>query len=112
MSDDPFDDPEFAGWADDVLTGMYPRMKDKAVVMSILPEEPSRGDVKLWVEIGAALMLDKPLILMVDRDTVVPEKLAHCADEIVRANIGDPDAAGLVHDAIERVMKRREQRDS
>lgn len=110
MSDDPFDDPSFQEWSEGVISEMLPKMRESAVVASIIPESPSSSDVKLWVETGAALFLGKPLVLIVTGDTVVPDKLARVADEIVRIDsLGAANAGEQISTAIRRTIERVER---
>lgn len=107
MSDDVFDDPAFEEWAKDVVETMLPKMRDSAVVASIIPEHPSKSDVKIWVETGAALFLGKPLILIHTGDHPIPEKLARVADEIVHVeNLMAANAGEQITTAIQRVIER------
>jgi len=86
--DDPFWGEEWDAYADHVLNEMLPKLKDSAYVMQLVPED-GRGDVKFWVELGASIMLDKPVMAVVFERAEVPEKLKLVADLIVRV----PDGA-------------------
>lgn len=88
MPTDPWDDPQARRWSRDVLTNMVPKLRESAISLSLVPTDPSEGDVKFAVEFGFSIMLDKPIILMVRPGTVVPAKMLAVADEIVEY---DPD---------------------
>jgi nucleoside 2-deoxyribosyltransferase len=83
MSDDwTQHDPErWSEYARHVLDEMVPMMRDSAVVCSLVPT--GETDVKFAVELGMAIMLDKPIVLLVHSGTKVPARLARAADEIV-----------------------------
>lgn len=49
-------------------------------------------DVKMSVEVGAAILMDKPLILVVQSGIPVPDKIVRVADRIIEVDItGAPD---------------------
>jgi hypothetical protein len=75
-------DPDWwSEYAKHVLDEIVPMMRDSAVVCSLVPE--GEADVKFAVELGMALMLDKPIVLLVHSGVPVPARLARAADEIV-----------------------------
>jgi hypothetical protein len=63
-------------------------MEQSAFVMSLVPGE---ADIKFAVELGLAIMLDKPLMAVVMPGAEVPPKLRLVADRIVEADV-DVDA--------------------
>lgn len=101
---DPWNDPAAKRWIHHVLDEMEPKMASSAVVVSMVPED-REGDVKFWVELGASIMLGKPIIALVLGDREVPPKLALIADEVVRCPQGvDPAASDALAAAVERVL--------
>jgi hypothetical protein len=87
-----------------VIKEMAPKMETSALVISLVPED-REGDVKFWVELGASIMLDKPIIAVLLGDAPVPAKLAKVADEIVRCPNGvDPESSEELAAAIKRIM--------
>lgn len=60
-------------------------IENSAIVMSIATDEP---DIKWAVELGLAIHMDKPLIVMAQPGQVISEKLRRVADKVV---IGDLD---------------------
>lgn len=106
----PWDDPEVQAWAKRVREELVPMIQGSAISMSILPEDPEKVDVKMAVEVGLSLLLDKPLILMVRPGTIVPIRLARAADEIIEADLANPDGlAERVHDAMIRVLGEEDE---
>jgi hypothetical protein len=69
----------------------------------MMPLGDAKGDVKYWVELGASIMMDKPIIAMVESESQVPAKLRMVADEIVICPGGDFEAA---KDQLAAAMKR------
>jgi len=101
--DDWTKDPTAKRWIKQVLTDMVPKMKDSAIVCSILPDY--EGDVKFWVELGASIMLDKPIIIVAFEGRAVPEKLRRVADEIVICPDGvNPESTDELVAAFKRVL--------
>lgn len=116
MTDDDdgniWEEPEVREWADSVLTGMLPKMQESAVTISLVPES-GRGDVKFWVELGASIMLDKPIIAVTIGDAEIPGKLRQVADEVVRLESLDDTvgSARLLTAALGRVLHLKVERD-
>lgn len=85
-------DPDARAWVKGVLDDMAPKMAESAYVMQLVPTgEHSEGDVKFWVELGASIMMDKPILAVIVEGQKVPEKLKLVADRIVRVPPGPPD---------------------
>lgn len=103
------DDPTVVRWAKHVINDMAPGMEGSAVVMSLVPGgEHSLGDVKFWVELGAAIMMDKPIIAVCFSDRECPERLRRVADEVVVLEEGvTPEASEQMAEAIRRVVERQ-----
>lgn len=66
------------------------KMVDSAYVMQLVPKEDS-FDVKFATELGAAIMLDKPIMAVVMPGATVPSKLIQIADVIVTADLDTED---------------------
>jgi hypothetical protein len=101
---DPWQDPTTKAWVRHVLDDMLPKLQSSGAVISIAPGE-GEADVKYWVELGASIMFNKPLILTVFGDRPVPPKLLAVADEVVRLQDGvDPEGSRELAEAVKRVM--------
>lgn len=100
----PYDDPKFRAWADDRKDTVLTMLDDSAVSMAVLspPFTLERLDVSQALEIGASLLLDKPLILLVEAGTECPHGLAKAADRIVEIDrpLGSPSNARRIQQAI------------
>lgn len=92
MSDktDPFDSPEGRRWAKAVQDDLVPKLADSAVSLTVWT---GQVDAKIAVELGAAILLDKPIIIGVSPGVVVPEHLVRCADKIIELDITNPAKA-------------------
>lgn len=101
---DLWQEPTTKAWVRHVLDEMEPKLASSSLVVSLVPED-REGDVKFWVELGASIMYDKPIIAVVLGDGPVPAKLSAVADEIVRCPHGvDPASSDALKSAIERVL--------
>lgn len=101
MSDDPWKDPTAEAWARHVVDEMVPNLESSACAISLYPSDGGVGDVKYWVELGAMIMLDKPILVVVMGDSVIPPKLALVADEVCRLPEGaSPSGSDVLADAI------------
>src|SRR4051794_31604602 len=100
-------DPGAQEWLRHVLDEMVPKLEDSAICLSLAPGGKSVGDAKYWVELGATIMMDKPLIVLVADDRELPEHLVRVADEVVRLEHGidDPRGAKQLMDVVERMTK-------
>ncbi|MCC7423798.1 MAG: hypothetical protein IT428_26330 [Planctomycetaceae bacterium] len=63
-------------------------------------------DAKIAVELGAAILLDKPIIVAVVRGTEVPEKLRRLADSIVEVDPDNPADCVELHRAVVELVDR------
>jgi len=61
-------------------------MESSAYVMSVIPA-PGKVDVKFAVELGMAIMLDKPIIAMVQPGTPIPPRLRKVVDAVIVADL-------------------------
>lgn len=62
------------------------QMEKSAYVMSLVPDAKD-VDVKFAVELGLAIMLDKPILAIVQPGNLVPDRLRQVADAIVVADL-------------------------
>lgn len=70
-----------------VNEGLVPKLKESAACVSICPDRGGELDAKFCVELGAMIMLDKPIIALVAPGQDIPAKLALVADHVVVADI-------------------------
>jgi hypothetical protein len=97
-SPDPFETPEGKAWARHVRREMVPKLEASAMSVTIYS---GKMDVKLSVELGAAILLDKPIILVVEPGVQIPERLVRVADRIIEADLDDPaQAAAKIQSAL------------
>lgn len=100
-------DPTFKRWVKHVLGDMKPKMEESALIAQLIPSD--EGEVKFWVELGASIMMGKPIVAIAFEGRDIPEKLKLIADEIVVLPEGaDPASAEILQEAFKRVMDREE----
>lgn len=75
---------EFYAYVDHFRRNVVQNMHDSAYVMSLVPGE---FDVKFATELGAAIMMDKPIFAVLMPGSKVTGKLKLVADVIVEADI-------------------------
>ena len=80
---------------------MLPKMKSSALSLSIFS---GKVDPKFCMELGAAIMYNKPLVLLVLEGVDVPPALERMAAAIVRGSMDDPQTREQIADAIKRVL--------
>lgn len=99
---------ELAAWKDHQEQKVLPAMESSRIVLSIAPSD-GRPDAKFCVELGFAIMLGKPIIMIARRDAALPARLLAVADEVIRVDLDDPAdarrAQALVAAAMERLGK-------
>lgn len=100
---DPFDDPEFKAYLRHAKSEMFPKLKGSAVSLTIYNAEP---DPKICLELGAAILFDKPIIVLVpDRGRSVPANLNRCAARIIYGDPRDPSTQRQISDALKDIVK-------
>lgn len=82
-------------------------MIDSAWVVSIVPDAED-VDVKFAVELGLAIMLDKPILAILHPGAKPPAKLLLVADELVHADLDLAEGREKVLAAIQRLSKEIE----
>lgn len=83
--------PDFDKFVERVRRELAPAVKDSHVVLSIVPVSPTKVDVKFAVELGFAIMYNKPILAVVRPGTPIPEKLAKVVDRFVELDFSDPN---------------------
>jgi hypothetical protein len=108
MSQDWTDDPEFAEFAHNIREELLPKLRSSAAAVTIVSNHSA--DVKLAVETGFAILLDKPIIVAVTPGAKVPAKLAKVADRIVEIDLSTPAGRDKIAAAFNAVLAELDQR--
>lgn len=83
---DLFDDPALQAWSRETVS----MLAASAVSLAVYS---GQVDGKLALELGASVLLDKPIIMVVASGSKVPEKVVRVADRIIEADMDDPAGA-------------------
>jgi glycosyltransferase A (GT-A) superfamily protein (DUF2064 family) len=78
--EDLLNQAEVKDWLYRAERDMFPKMQASVLSMVIATGKP---DAKLALEIGAAVLFDKPMVVVVQRGVVLPETLRRIARAIV-----------------------------
>jgi len=81
------DSDGFKRWADDIRRRLIPKMRGSETVLMLAPDLEADFDVQFAVQIGAAILLEKPLILVVHTGRVIPPKLRAIADKVIDVDL-------------------------
>ena len=83
---DPFDDPQFKTFAEQALRDAVPAIASSSYVISIAPTGGT-ADIKIAVEIGLAILMDKPLIVLAPKGRKVAARLMRIADVVIEVDM-------------------------
>jgi nucleoside 2-deoxyribosyltransferase len=95
------DDPEVQAWARRVLADLVPKLTESDCTVSLLPRGES--DVKFAVELGFSIMLDKPIIAVIEPGQQIPARMLRVVDEVVEGPLDAPDFQERLGAAIARI---------
>lgn len=80
-------------------------MAESAYVMSLVPDA-DKVDVKFAVELGLAIMLDKPLLAVVQPGVNIPDRLRQVADAIIVVDLDTEDGKAQAAHQIKEFMEQ------
>jgi hypothetical protein len=96
-------DVEFAEFVHAVRTDLVQKMGESAFMMSMMPR--GEVDVKFAVELGLAIMLDKPILAVVMPGALINDRMRRVADRVVEVDIdtqaGQDYLAAEIHRFVE-----------
>lgn len=84
--DNPFAAREFQKFAADFRKRTLPKIKQSAHMMVIGPVAGT-FEIEMATQIGAAILLDKPLVVVAPKGRAVGEKLKRIADHVIEADM-------------------------
>jgi len=91
VNEDLRNDPVFREWAKAVQEDVVPKLRNSVLTMTIAPDgEP---DIKIAVELGLSILLDKPILVVLGRDRTLSRKLAQVADAVVDVDWDELDTS-------------------
>lgn len=89
---DLFESPEWKAYRREIIEELVPMIDESAVTVATVPSDSMKINVDFAVQLGFMIMLDKPIVAIVEPGSKVPRKLAQVADEIIE---GSPGASGF-----------------
>lgn len=98
-------DKRFKKYAKHVREEMVPKMRGSAYVMTVAPTGGD-VDVKIAVEIGYAILMDKPLIVLKPAGRTVAEKLLRIADHIIEGDMDTEEGRASISEQLRRLMNQ------
>ena len=102
--------PEFDKWVQRIREELIPKIKESDVFISITPSSPEEVDVKFAVELGLAIMMDKPIIATCKPGTKIPAKLAAVVDRFVEMDCDNmPESSQRLKEVIKDLMREQEE---
>lgn len=99
MTTDPWSDPSVRKWKHHVEREVIPMIESSDSIVSLAPPD-GKADVKFAVELGLAIMLDKPIIVVSSSSRPVPPKLALIATHVIDADITTPEGREQLMEAL------------
>lgn len=103
----PWNSPEWNEYVERVHRELIPKIKDTNIFVSITPSTPDKVDVKFAVELGLAIMYNKPIIACIQPGTPIPEKLARVVDKFVELDLKDPAGRERLVEAIHEMSREQ-----
>lgn len=104
---DPFDSPEWKDYKKRIQTDLLPKLEASAMTVTLAPTDPATTDIKFAVELGLSIMLNKPIIVVIDEAGVVPPGLEKIADAIIRGDLAADSTREALGEAISQVAENR-----
>ncbi len=101
--------PEFDKFVKRVRKELVPKIEDSNIFVAITPGSPDKVDVKFAVELGLAIMYNKPIIATIAPGTQIPEKLSRVVDRFVELDLSDPTGRERLVAAINEMLEEKEK---
>jgi hypothetical protein len=102
------DNPEFREFEDRVNRELVPKIEQSNIFVSIVPMSKEQVDVKFAIELGLAIMLNKPIIAVIKPGTEIPEKLSRVVERFVELDMNAPDMGERLTEVIQEELDKRE----
>jgi len=102
---DPYESDDFKRWSADMRRRLIPKMRGSETVLMLAPDLKADFDISFALQIGACILLEKPLILVIHPGKIVPPKLRTIADRIIEIDLdGVTMNDAEIQEAIRRAM--------
>ena len=95
----------FEEFEDHVRENLIPKIEGSKIFVSIVPA-PQKVDIKFAIELGIAILLDKPIIAAIVPGVKISEKLSRVVDRFVELNMDNSsETANGIREAVESLDK-------
>jgi hypothetical protein len=103
-----FDDPQLKEYLEHFDQEVLPEMRSSKICFVLLSDHV---DAKICLEVGAAVLLGKPMLVATLGGAVVPDNLRRFASEIIELKDGTPGKFSIesqvaMKDALERMITK------
>jgi nucleoside 2-deoxyribosyltransferase len=105
MADDLTKSKEWRQFVRHVRESVVPKISDSEVMVSIA-ESRDDFDVRQAVEIGVAMLLDKPMVLVVPEGRQAPARLVRAADKVIYASVDSEEGRQQILDGLRAYFKQ------
>lgn len=100
--------PEFDRFVDRARKELVPKIEGSNIFVSITPSNPEKVDIKFAVELGLAIMYDKPILSLIQPGTKISEKLARVVDRFVELDLSQlPSNSERLQEAIDEMLQEK-----
>jgi len=96
--------PEFDRFVDRCRKELVPKIEGSDIFISVTPMNKEKVDIKFAVELGLAIMYNKPIVAVITPGTEIPEKLTKVVDRFVELDLKDPKGAERLQETIEEML--------
>lgn len=96
--------PEFDKFVDRARRELVPKIEGSQIFVSITPQSKEKVDIKFALELGLAIMYDKPICAVIQPGTPIPEKLARVVDRFVEMDFNDPTQSDRLTEALNEML--------
>jgi len=103
----PDGDPSFERWKQHCIKTLIPKIEGSNIFVSLTPANAFKTDVKFAVELGFAIMYNKPIIAVIPPGTQVPDKLVRVADRIVELDLKDKNGQKRLMEVLKEMIRER-----
>lgn len=98
---------ELESWLTENTSEILPKMRASRVCLAVLL--PDHIDPFLALQVGMALLLDKPLIIIGVDNAWLPERVRQLADVVIEGSMKDPATAERAREALRLILKKQGQ---
>lgn len=103
---DPWTSPEWKAYAAHAANDLIPKVTSSAVTLALVPDPETELDMKFCIELGACIMLDKPILGIAVPGQRIPERYLRVADEVLYIDLSTPEGQEELQQGLTSFMQR------